>query len=222
MACYIGFAARRGTKKVNNIISSGGGASSSSRPLISILSSCSRRIQINRRTSCHHHQLVRYKSTTTTANADADAARSKGKFYTFLTKPRPGIGSFSAVCGHCSSICTVIAYCSTEMLPLRGLAISSSLLSIVFQYYRPQPLWIPIRWGVVILGINGYMITQLMIERHKANHLSPQLQKIYDEGRFDERGFSKIQFMKFFEHSRRVVFTNNELISQEGREMNKL
>ncbi len=216
MACYIGFAARRGTKKVNDIISSGGGASSS--PLISILSSCSRRIQINRRT-CHHHQLVRYKSTT---NANADAARSKGKFYTFMTKPRPGIGSFSVVCGHCSSICTVIAYCSTEMLPLRSLAISSSLLSIVFQYYRPQPQWIPIRWGFVILGINGYMITQLMIDRHEANHMSSQLQKIYDEGGFDERGFSKIQFMKFFEQSRRVVFTNNELISQEGREMNKL
>jgi len=215
MACYIGFAARRGTKKVNNIISSGGGASSS--PLISILSSCSRRIQINRRT-CH---LVRYKSTTT-ANADAVRSESKGKFYTFMTKPRPGIGSFSAVCGHCSSICTVIAYCSTEMLPLRSLAISSSLLSIVFQYYRPQPQWIPIRWGFVILGINGYMITQLMIERHEANHMSSQLQKIYDEGGFDERGFSKIQFMKFFEQSRRVVFTNNELISQEGREMNKL
>ena len=210
---------------MNNIISSGGGgvssASSSSPPLISLFSSCScsRRIQINRRTC--HHQLVRYKSTTN-ANADAARSESKGKFYTFMTKPRPGIGSFSAVCGHCSSICTVIAYCSTEMLPLRSLAISSSLLSIIFQYYRPQPLWIPIRWGFVILGINGYMITQLMIERHKANHLSPQLQKIYDDGGFDERGFSKIQFMKFFEQSRRVVFTNNELISQEGREMNKL
>lgn len=219
MACYIGFS-RRGTKVYNIISSGGGGVSSvsSSSPLISLFfSSCSRRMQTNRRT-CH---LVRYKSTTTTA-AKADASRSKGKFYTFLTKPRSGIGSFSAVCGHCSSICTVMAYGSTEMLPLRSLAISSSLLSIIFQYYRPQPLWIPIRWGFVILGINGYMITQLLIERHKANHLSPQLQKIYDEGGFDERGFSKIQFMKFFEQSRRVVFTNNELISQEGREMNKL
>lgn len=220
MACYIGFV-RGGTKKVNNIISSGGGASSSSSPLISLFSSCSRRMQLNRLTC--HHQLVRYKSTTTTTTtANADAARSKGKFYTFMTKPRSGIGSFSAVCGHCSSICTVIAYCSTEMLPLRSLAISSSLLSIVFQYYRPQPQWIPIRWGFVILGINGYMITQLMIDRHKANHMSPQLQKIYDDGGFDERGFSKIQFMKFFQQSRRVVFTNNEVISQEGREMNKL
>ena len=66
------------------------------------------------------------------------------------------------------------------------------------------------------------MIAQLLLERHRANHMSPELLKIYREGRFDERGFSKVQFVKLFTHARRTVFVANEMICQEGKEMNKL
>ncbi|KAK1743317.1 hypothetical protein QTG54_005938 [Skeletonema marinoi] len=159
---------------------------------------------------------LRYKSTN---NVDS-TIKSKG--YKFMTKSRTGIGSFASLCSHAASICTVFAYCNTDMFELRCLAISSGVLAMSFQYFRPQPLWIPIRWGCLILCINGCMITQLLIERHRANHMPPELKKIYDEGSFDERGFSKVQFMKFFKHARRTVFVGKEIISEEGREMNKL
>ena len=93
---------------------------------------------------------------------------------------------------------------------------------MTFQYFRPQPLWIPIRWGCLLFCINGIMIAQLLLERHRANNMSPELLKIYREGRFDERGFSKVQFVKFFSQARRTVFVANEMICQEGKEMNKL
>jgi len=159
---------------------------------------------------------LRYKSTN---NVDS-TIKSKG--YKFMTKSRTGIGSFASLCSHAASICTVFAYCNTDMFELRCLAMSSGVLAMSFQYFRPQPLWIPIRWGCLILCINGCMITQLLFERHRANHMPPELKKIYDEGSFDERGFSKVQFMKFFKHARRTVFVGKEIISQEGREMNKL
>ena len=159
---------------------------------------------------------LRYKSTN---NVDS-TIKSKG--YKFMTKSRTGIGSFASLCSHAASICTVFAYCNTDMFELRCLAMSSGVLAMSFQYFRPQPLWIPIRWGCLILCINGCMITQLLFERHRANHMPPELKKIYDEGSFDERGFSKVQFMKFFKHARRTVFVGKEMISQEGREMNKL
>ena len=225
MACYIGVA--RIAWANNNCSSSllRGGVSSS--PLLTLFSSYSR-TQIHRHKKCHLRLplAIRYKSTAATAETAAAEvaaveAADRGKLYTLMTKPC-WFGSLSVISGHASSLCTVLAYCNGDMITLRSLAISSGVLSITFQYFRPQPLWIPIGWSAILLCINGYMVTQLLIERHKANHLSPQLQKIYDEGGFDERGFSKIQFMKFFEQSRRVVFTNNEMISQEGREMNKL
>jgi hypothetical protein len=99
---------------------------------------------------------------------------------------------------------------------------SSEIFSIAFQYYQTQPLWIPIGWSFVFLCVNGFMVTQLLLEEQKADKMSPQLQKIYDNGKFDERGFSKVQFVKFFEEGRRVVFVKNEMITQEGRKMNKL
>jgi hypothetical protein len=66
------------------------------------------------------------------------------------------------------------------------------------------------------------MITQILLERHRANNMSPELQKIYDDGEFDERGFSKVQFLKLFNNGRRMVFSTNEIICREGKEMNKL
>ncbi|KAL7500302.1 hypothetical protein ACHAWT_008245, partial [Skeletonema menzelii] len=170
------------------------------------------------RFACNRLQLpinLRYKSTY------ADAT-NKSKVYTFMTKSRTGIGSFSTLCGHAASICTVFAYCDTDMLGLRCLAMSSGALGISFQYFRPQPLWIPIRWGCLLLCINGYMVAQLLLERHRANRMPPELQKIYDDGSFDEKGFSKVQFLKFFNQARRTVFLKNEMISQEGRKMDKL
>lgn len=160
---------------------------------------------------------LRYKSTYS-----SDIPNNKSKIYTFMTKSRTGIGSFATLCGHAASICTVVAYCDTDMLGLRSLAMSGGLLGISFQYYRPQPLWIPIKWGCLFLCINGYMVAQLLLDRHRANHMPPELQKIYDDGSFDEKGFSKVQFMKFFNQARRTVFLRQEMITQEGRKMDKL
>ena len=59
------------------------------------------------------------------------------------------------------------------------------------------------------------------MERHRANNMPADRRELYEEGEFDERGFSKIQFGKFMDQSNRRVF-HNEMITQENREMNKL
>jgi hypothetical protein len=117
-----------------------------------------------------------------------------------MTKERKICGSIAELCGHAASVLTISAYISTDILILRSLAISSGILATTFQYYRPVPLWVPIRWNVLLLAINGYMVTELLIERHRAENMPPDMKRLYDSGGFDERGFSKVQFMKFFEH----------------------
>lgn len=71
------------------------------------------------------------------------------------------------------------------------------------------------------MGINGYMIAGLLMERRRANNMPPEKKQLYDAGEFDERGFSKVQFMKFFKHGSRKVF-DKEMISRENRVIDKL
>ena len=74
----------------------------------------------------------------------------------------------------------------------------------------------------VAAAINSYMVANLLLERHRAENLPYDKKRLYDLGDFDERGFSKVQFMKFFELGTRRVFSGKEFISQENREIDKL
>jgi hypothetical protein len=54
--------------------------------------------------------------------------------------------NFSNWCGHGSFLMLALAYLESDILLLRAFSASGILLSILFQFYRPQPLWIPIRY----------------------------------------------------------------------------
>lgn len=52
--------------------------------------------------------------------------------------------------------------------------------SIAFQYYRPQPLWIPISWNVIFLGINVGMVGLILKEESDAKEQDRDTAAIYD------------------------------------------
>lgn len=168
--------------------------------------------------------VSRYKSTSSTGEAasSASSACNNSIWYAIMTKNRKAIGSFSTLSGHTASICTLLAYLNTDILALRALAMASGVCNIVFQYYRPQPLWLPLKWNALLLLINGYMVTALLIERYEADHMPPEMETLYNCGGFDERGFSKVQFMNFFGLGRGRVFARKDFITHEGKEMDKL
>ena len=68
---------------------------------------------------------------------------------------------------------------------------------MVFQYYRLQPLWIPIRWNSLLLVINVGMVTVLLWERHQAEQMDPALENLYQAGHFGRRGFGRVEFRRF-------------------------
>ena len=71
------------------------------------------------------------------------------------------------------------------------------------------------------MAINAFMVTNMLMERHSANNMPLDKKRLYESGAFDERGFSKVQFKKFFENGHPRVFSK-ELICQENREIDKL
>jgi len=138
-----------------------------------------------------------------------------------MTQDRTGIGSLANTCGHLASICGVTAYCMTDMLELRSLALCATMLGTVFQYYRPVPLWLPIKWNVVFLGINGYMVATLLSDQYAAQNMPQEMKELYESGDFDARGYSKTKFTKFFGMGTKREFSK-ERICQEGKTMDKL
>jgi len=105
--------------------------------------------------------------------------------------------SLSEAAGNLSFVCVSTAYLCQDILTLRLLAMGGIFLSIVFQYYRLQPLWIPIRWNSLLLVINVGMVTVLLWERHQAEHLDPDLENLYQAGHFSRRGFGRVEFRRF-------------------------
>ncbi|CAM9499043.1 unnamed protein product, partial [Sphacelaria rigidula] len=89
--------------------------------------------------------------------------------------------SLSEVMGHLSFLFMGLGYLETELLPLRVYAAAGICCSTAFQYYRPQPLWIPISWNAIFLVINGSMVCLLLKEDHDARRQDEEAAALYDE-----------------------------------------
>ena len=139
-----------------------------------------------------------------------------------MIKRRIGGHSISELAGNLSFVGVCVAYLNTDILMLRVLSLGSIALSILFQYYRAIPLWIPIRWNVLLLGINTVMSFNLIYERNRANNMGKDLEKIYEDGLFHARGFSKVEFLRLFEKAQLVVLKPGERLAEDGKENRKL
>ena len=95
--------------------------------------------------------------------------------------------TLSNLAGHASFLLLAVSYLEKDFLHLRLFAASGMSLSIIFQYYREKPLWIPIRWNVLFLAINASMVAALLMERAEADHMSPDEKVLYTTF-FEKRG----------------------------------
>ena len=95
--------------------------------------------------------------------------------------------SLSNLAGHGSFLLLALSYCENDLLQLRLFAASGMTLSIIFQYYRAIPLWIPIRWNFLFLMINTTMIGWLVKETMDADNMSKDEKELYRTV-FERRG----------------------------------
>ena len=88
---------------------------------------------------------------------------------------------------------------------------------MVFQYYRAVPLWIPLKWNALLLIINGTMATALYLERRRADEMGPDLERLYEQGWFRKRGFSRVEFCRLLSQSRPRQLREGDVIAREGK-----
>lgn len=124
--------------------------------------------------------------------------------------------NISEMAGNFSSILVLAAYTMTDMFALRVVSLAATSLSLVFQYYRKVPLWIPIRWNFVLLFINTTMVTKLYLEKQRAESMTKDMEELYEHGQFSRRGFSRVEFLRLYDLAEVVTLPPNQVMVQEG------
>jgi hypothetical protein len=148
------------------------------------------------------------------------------KFKQFMIKPRvltipfvknTDLLSFtlSNLAGHGAFVCLALSYLESDFMSLRVYAASGISLSIIFQYYREKPLWIPIRWNALFLTINAIMIMLLLKDENAAKQIPEEQKQIYERV-FQSKGMKPVDFLHLMSRARRVCLAKGQKIVVEG------
>ena len=129
--------------------------------------------------------------------------------------------SYSDVAGHGAFLCLALSYLETDFLTLRLYAASGVTLSIIFQYYRAVPLWIPIRWNALFLFINFGMIGLLLKKANDAQKI-PDEQKELFSTTFQKLGMMPMEFLHLMSVATRHEFAKGEKLVIQGEKRTHL
>jgi len=140
-----------------------------------------------------------------------------------MTKPVKIVDtSIAVMLGHTAFLLTGMAYLTKDILQLRLLAMSGISASMVFQYYRPQPLLMPLRWNGLFLVINCVMASLLYYDRVEAEDMSQEMLDIYEKGMFEKRGFRKVDFYRLFGIATKEVRKKGDYLKRAGEQTHQL
>ena len=129
--------------------------------------------------------------------------------------------SFSDLCGHGAFLMLGLSYLETEIFNLRLFAASGITLSIIFQYYRENPLWIPIRWNTMFLFINSIMIAHILKEQSDVENIPQEQMQLYDSI-FKNRGMKPVDFLHLMSIAQRHELKKGEKLVTNGKQHHHL
>lgn len=129
--------------------------------------------------------------------------------------PLPAL-SLSELAGHGAFVFLAMSYLESDFLNLRVYAFSGITLSIIFQYYREIPLWIPIRWNTFFLLINAVMIGILLKEQSDANNITADERYLYDKC-FKHKGMSQVDFLHLISMAKRLDAEKGTKLVQQDK-----
>lgn len=123
--------------------------------------------------------------------------------------------NLSDLAGHCSFLFLSLSYLESDFMNLRLYALSGITLSIIFQYYREKPLWIPIRWNTLFLTINCMMILYLLKDFNDADNITDEQKEIYNM--FQRKGMNKVDFLHLMNLASRVEAKKGQVLISENK-----
>jgi len=114
-----------------------------------------------------------------------------------------------------------LSYVTTDILSLRCCAMGGISLSILFQFYRPIPLYLPIRWNFLFLAINSVMVASLVNEQNEAEKMASWQSSLY-ESEFKEMGFTRVEFYRLLQVATKREVRKGEMVCVETKPQTKM
>ena len=68
-----------------------------------------------------------------------------------------------------ANILYLISYFMQDVLLLRGLTVIAAFCLILYFYFQPDPLMVPIYWNLFFIALNIYWVARLALERKHPN-----------------------------------------------------
>ena len=99
--------------------------------------------------------LVRLSTSSSSSSSSSSAA--------------VGRSSLSNLFGHASFLLLGYSYLTSDLLTLRALAVGGLSAAMVFQFFRPAPLWLPIQWNALFVAINVFWVAKLYYDENFAD-----------------------------------------------------
>jgi CRP-like cAMP-binding protein len=121
--------------------------------------------------------------------------------------------------GHASFIVVATSYAVDDFLMLRIIAVIGSASMLIFTYFHPhgRVLWLPFKWNVLFIAINGYRIFHAYYSRYAANHfLSRELQDRYETSFFL---MDKVDYYRLMRHAEIKEYRRGDLIVAQGEQV---
>ncbi|CAM9166978.1 unnamed protein product [Phaeothamnion confervicola] len=144
-----------------------------------------------------------------------------GSLYEFMLRPRPVVKNLSVLCGHASFVMLGLGFLEADVLNLRLYAAGGVTCGMLFQFFRPQPLWLPISWNLLFLGINVGMAALLVRERDEASHVDAEAAAFYERV-FRRAGMDPVDFWRLLRLARQVRLAPGEALTDEGEPQHTL
>jgi CRP-like cAMP-binding protein len=127
----------------------------------------------------------------------------------------------SNLAGHGAFIFLAVSYMESDFINLRMYALSGITLSMIFQYYREKPLWIPLRWNSFFFVINTIMIAALVKEANDAANI-PEDQKQLYTAIFERRGMKLVDFLHLMALAEKRILHAGDKVITAGQRNNRV
>jgi len=152
--------------------------------------------------------------------------RYEGSLSEFLRKPRQPIGrrstdkvetSISELFGHSAFLTLALSFSFQDILSLRLCSLLSGISMAVFNFYHPngKPLYLPLRWNLLFIFVNTYMIILILVNLWKSQQLGRYEKKMFEQN-FDLTGMNLVDFRKLCLAGELTKMKKGDFLTEQG------
>jgi CRP-like cAMP-binding protein len=160
-----------------------------------------------------------FKKVEPTAQSLKEAA-DKGAFENFASRLYAWFrANLFVLALNVGSTCTLIGFTRSDVLELRSLSVTGSLLAIVYLLGQSKILWLSIGWTSLFASVNSFKIFGILQERNATVQMTDEQEDMFVE-HFMPHGITPKQFEKIYKKAEFIKVKQGSLLIRSGDKLN--